>query len=402
VKRSTRARQAARSAPRRTRIYSITADGPTARPAPWRSGRASRLAWPRCSGQRCSCWRGVPLACKRLSATPWWSTRWRRLDTARTARLRPLTSPWRHLTIAPRSHAPPLAPHLARLAPPRSRLLSRAAMRQPGMSIWRPARRPAGAASHRRPAPPPAPTTAPRELDDHGSTGTGRHQARRPATRARAPTRRARPATPLSSAAGTASSTRARSATWAWSRTAIPAPARSSARRPNVAMACCRSAKRRAITARAITILLTAGACKTANWGPGAMMARSRTKRSATSATTTAAASSRRTGSRAMTAAATRRASCFLSSIAYKGGEIGGVEGAHTKCKILAEKAGYDNSANFMAWLSDAVHSPADDFLHTAGPALRAPRWRAHRRRLGRPGQERPARRDLCDRDTEQ
>lgn len=57
----------------------------------------------------------------------------------------------------------------------------------------------------------------------------------------------------------------------------------------------------------------------------------------------------------------------FLSSIAYKGGEIGGVEGAHTKCKLLAEKAGYDNSENFMAWLSDAVHSPADDFLHTAG-----------------------------------
>ena len=57
----------------------------------------------------------------------------------------------------------------------------------------------------------------------------------------------------------------------------------------------------------------------------------------------------------------------FLSSVAYKGGEIGGVEGAHTKCQILAEKAGYDNSKNFMAWLSDALHSPAKDFLHTAG-----------------------------------
>lgn len=57
----------------------------------------------------------------------------------------------------------------------------------------------------------------------------------------------------------------------------------------------------------------------------------------------------------------------FLSSVAYKGGEIGGVEGAHTKCKLLAEKAGYDNSENFMAWLSDAVHSPAKDFLHTPG-----------------------------------
>jgi hypothetical protein len=57
----------------------------------------------------------------------------------------------------------------------------------------------------------------------------------------------------------------------------------------------------------------------------------------------------------------------FLSSVAYKGGEIGGVEGAHTKCQLLAEKAGYDNSKNFMAWLSDALHSPAKDFLHTAG-----------------------------------
>ncbi len=57
----------------------------------------------------------------------------------------------------------------------------------------------------------------------------------------------------------------------------------------------------------------------------------------------------------------------FLSSLAYKGGELGGVEGAHTKCQILAEKAGYDNSKNFMAWLSDALHSPSKDFLHTAG-----------------------------------
>lgn len=55
----------------------------------------------------------------------------------------------------------------------------------------------------------------------------------------------------------------------------------------------------------------------------------------------------------------------FLSSIAYKGGEIGGVEGAHTKCRLLAEKAGLDNSASFMAWLSDALHSPAKDFTLT-------------------------------------
>ena len=71
----------------------------------------------------------------------------------------------------------------------------------------------------------------------------------------------------------------------------------------------------------------------------------------------------------------------FLSSVTYKGGEIGGVEGAHTKCQLLAEMAGYDNSENFMAWLSDALHSPAKDFLHTPGlPFVR----------LGRPDQERP------------
>lgn len=52
-----------------------------------------------------------------------------------------------------------------------------------------------------------------------------------------APTRRARRVTPLSSAAGMANSTRARSATWAWSRTAIPAPARSNARTLHVVMA---------------------------------------------------------------------------------------------------------------------------------------------------------------------
>jgi hypothetical protein len=63
----------------------------------------------------------------------------------------------------------------------------------------------------------------------------------------------------------------------------------------------------------------------------------------------------------------------FLSSITYKGGKIGGVEGANAKCQLLAEKAGYDNSENFVAWLSDAVHSPAKDFLHTPGvPFVRA------------------------------
>ena len=54
----------------------------------------------------------------------------------------------------------------------------------------------------------------------------------------------------------------------------------------------------------------------------------------------------------------------FLSSTTYKGGEVGGVEGAHLKCKALADKAGFDNSASFMAWISDAQHSPAQDFKH--------------------------------------
>ncbi len=54
----------------------------------------------------------------------------------------------------------------------------------------------------------------------------------------------------------------------------------------------------------------------------------------------------------------------FLSSTTYKGGEIGGVEGAHLKCKALADDAGFDGSASFMAWISDAEHSPAQDFKH--------------------------------------
>ena len=57
----------------------------------------------------------------------------------------------------------------------------------------------------------------------------------------------------------------------------------------------------------------------------------------------------------------------FLSSTAYKGGEIGGVEGAHIKCQNLAKQAKYDNAAKFMAWISDAQHSPFQDFTKTAG-----------------------------------
>jgi hypothetical protein len=54
----------------------------------------------------------------------------------------------------------------------------------------------------------------------------------------------------------------------------------------------------------------------------------------------------------------------FLSSMAYKGGELGGVEGAHIKCQLLAEQSGYDNASKFMAWLSDSQHSPDQDFTH--------------------------------------
>ncbi len=54
----------------------------------------------------------------------------------------------------------------------------------------------------------------------------------------------------------------------------------------------------------------------------------------------------------------------FLSSVAYKGGELGGVEGAHLKCQNLAKQAKFDNAAKFMAWISDAQHSPFQDFAH--------------------------------------
>lgn len=54
----------------------------------------------------------------------------------------------------------------------------------------------------------------------------------------------------------------------------------------------------------------------------------------------------------------------FLSSAAFKGGDLGGVEGAHLKCQYLALQAGLDNAAAFKAWLSDAQHSPFADFAH--------------------------------------
>ena len=54
----------------------------------------------------------------------------------------------------------------------------------------------------------------------------------------------------------------------------------------------------------------------------------------------------------------------FLSSTAYKGGELGGVEGAHIKCQNLAKQGKYDNATKFMAWISDAQHSPFQEFTH--------------------------------------
>jgi len=55
----------------------------------------------------------------------------------------------------------------------------------------------------------------------------------------------------------------------------------------------------------------------------------------------------------------------FLSSTTYKGGDLGGVEGAHLKCQALAKQAKFDNAAKFMAWISDAQHSPFQDFNHS-------------------------------------
>ena len=54
----------------------------------------------------------------------------------------------------------------------------------------------------------------------------------------------------------------------------------------------------------------------------------------------------------------------FISSLGYKGGELGGVEGAHIKCQALAKQAKFDNAAEFMAWISDGQRSPLQDFDH--------------------------------------
>jgi hypothetical protein len=56
----------------------------------------------------------------------------------------------------------------------------------------------------------------------------------------------------------------------------------------------------------------------------------------------------------------------FLSSVAYTGGEIGGVEGADLKCQHLATLANFDNAAKFKAWLSDDLYNPFKNFTKTA------------------------------------
>lgn len=63
----------------------------------------------------------------------------------------------------------------------------------------------------------------------------------------------------------------------------------------------------------------------------------------------------------------------FLSSVTYQGGELESVAEADEECQALAMLAKFDNASNFKAWLSDAQHSPAKDFTHTAGMAYVRP-----------------------------
>ncbi len=60
-----------------------------------------------------------------------------------------------------------------------------------------------------------------------------------------------------------------------------------------------------------------------------------------------------------------------MSSMVYKGYELGGLAGADAKCQALADAAGL--SGTFKAWLSSSQGSPADRFTHsdTYGYALR-------------------------------
>lgn len=58
----------------------------------------------------------------------------------------------------------------------------------------------------------------------------------------------------------------------------------------------------------------------------------------------------------------------FVSSEAYIGGEIGGVEGADLKCQELAMKAGLDNGPAFKAYISDDSSSPFSSFTKSSKP----------------------------------
>lgn len=64
----------------------------------------------------------------------------------------------------------------------------------------------------------------------------------------------------------------------------------------------------------------------------------------------------------------------FLSSVVYTGGALGGAKGAHEQCQFLAGQAGFDNAANFKAWVSDALFTPSNKdngFTHTTIPYVR-------------------------------
>lgn len=71
----------------------------------------------------------------------------------------------------------------------------------------------------------------------------------------------------------------------------------------------------------------------------------------------------------------------FVSSVAYTGGQLGGVEGAHLRCQLLAGLAGLDNATHFKAILSDADWSPLIGFSGGELPLVRrdgvrvADRW---------------------------
>ena len=56
----------------------------------------------------------------------------------------------------------------------------------------------------------------------------------------------------------------------------------------------------------------------------------------------------------------------FLTSTDY-GGSFGGVSGANSQCKQLAEAAGLPNHDTYRAWMSDDSFSPAERFFRSKG-----------------------------------